>query len=555
MMPEWLRTYHRRLLPGDLCAGVIVALMLVPQGMAYALVAGLPPVLGIYAAMLPALAYAVIGTSMTQSVGPMAITSLMTGAALAGLAPTASPLYVTLAAQMALMVGGVLLLCGVLRLGFLASFLSRPVMSGFTNGAALVIASGQLRELLGGSYTQVHVPSLILGALVLALLWGIKEWGAALLKFAGLRGLALDIGPRLLPLAVVFAAAAAVVLWRLESHGIRIVGEVPKGLPSLVAPLSHAHWQTLLNPALLMAFIVFISSMSAAQALAERRHERLRTDRELLGLGLANVASALSGSLPVTGSISRSAVNFAAGANTPLASVISALLLALLLLLPTGWLAPLPIPALSAMIIIAVLGMMDWQTLRFAWRYDRAEAAALLVTMTGVIVAGVEAGVVLGVVLSLASLLWKASRPHMAVIGRLPGSEHFRNVDRHAVSTLPNLLMVRIDAGLFFGNIEAVGERLEQELRLRPNTRELVLVLSAVNGIDTTAVQWLLDCNRRFAQRQVRLHLAEVKGPVMDKLKHSDLPDKLSGQVFLSSAEAFDLLAENADSSKTKKAT
>ncbi|HAT31043.1 MAG TPA: sodium-independent anion transporter [Janthinobacterium sp.] len=534
----WLRQYRRPMLAGDLTAGIVVAMMMIPQGMAYALVAGLPPVVGIYSSILPPIAYALFGSSMTQSVGPMAIVSLMTAAALAPLAAPGSALYVVLAGQLAFIGGVALLLCGLLRLGFMANFLSRPVISGFSNGAALVIMVGQVPTLLGATPPRLHLPSALLGLGSLLALWLAKRYLGALLRRCGLKPLAADLGARLAPMLLVIVGTALVAAFDLAGAGVLTTGHVPSGLPSLNLATSSHHWRALLSPAMLIAFIVFLMSMSAAQTLAHKRGEKLHTNRELLGLGAANLASALSGGFPVTGSMSRSAVNFSAGANTPLASVITAVLLALALVAPTGWLALLPLPVLAATIIFAVFGMLDAATLRQAWRYDRGDALALLATMAGVLVFGVEAGVVIGVLLSMGTLIWRASRPHIAVLGRIGESEHYRNIERHPAVTLPHVLVLRIDSGLFFGNVDAVGARIEEELRARPAVRHLVLVLSAVNQIDSTALSALLELNRALSGRGLRLHLAEVKGPVLDRLRHSSLLKELSGQMYLSTALA-----------------
>jgi len=544
-MLQWLQQYRRAMLPGDISAGIVVAMMMIPQGMAYALVAGLPPVAGIYASIVPPVLYALFGTSSTQSVGPMAIVSLMTASSLAPLAAPGSALYGVLAAQLAFLSGAVLLACGLLRIGFLANFFSRPVMSGFTIGSAIVIAWGQVRPLLGigRDFMAPHGASAALGLASLLLLFAARAWLAPLLRRLGLPPTAADIGAKLAPMAVVVGATLAVAAWGLDRFGVATTGAVPAGLPGLNLATSGAHWEQLLKPALLIGFMVFLISMSGAQALALKRPEKLGSNRELIGLGAANIGSALSGGFPVTGSISRSAVNFAAGANSQLASLVTAGLLALALVAPTGWLALLPLPTLAATIIVAVLGMLDLSTLRTAWRYDRADAAALLATAGGVLVFGVEAGVVIGVALSIGALIWRASRPHIAVLGRIPGSEHFRNVDRFSTDTAPGLLMLRIDAGLFFGNVEAVTERIEEELAARPGTRHLVLVLSAVNAIDTTALFGLAELNTSLHQRGVLLHLAEVKGPVMDRLKQSELLEALHGEVFLSAATAWQRLA------------
>jgi SulP family sulfate permease len=517
--------------------------MLVPQGMAYALVAGLPPVAGLYASILPPLVYALFGSSMTQSVGPMAIVSLMTGAAIAPLAGGAPGLHGVLAAQLALVAGVVLLLCGLLRLGFLANFFSRPVMSGFTVGSSLVIAWGQVKPLLGGPMQHPHLPSAILGLASLALLMLARSHLARLLKRLGMAASAADVLSKLAPMVVVLAATAAVAAYGADgTHGIRLTGPVPAGLPQLNLATSPSHWRELLQPGLLIGFVVFLMSMSAAQTLAQKRGEKLVSNRELVGLGAANVASMVSGAFPVTGSLSRSAVNFAAGANTPLASVISAVLLAVALLLPTGWLALLPLPTLAATIIVAVLGLLELDTLRTAWRYDRGDALAWLVTCVGVLALGVEAGVIVGVVLSMGTLIWRASRPHIAVLGRIPGTEHFRNVDRYAATRSEAVLILRIDANLFFGNVEAVNERIEDELRAHPATRHLVLTMLAVSSIDTTALFALSELNAGLRARGIGLHLAEVKGPVMDRLRDSTLLDSLNGKLFLSTAMASDYL-------------
>ncbi|WP_313705893.1 sulfate permease [Massilia sp.] len=547
-MLDWLRHYRRAMLPGDISAGLVVAMMMIPQGMAYALVAGLPPVVGIYASIVPPVLYALFGTSSTQSVGPMAIISLMTASALAPLAPAGSALYATLAAQLALISGAVLLLCGLLRIGFIANFFSRPVMSGFTIGSSIVIALGQLPALLGAKLPDVHLPSAALGIGSLLLLLFARSRLAPLLRRLGMPATAADIGAKLAPMVVVLGSTALVPLLGLQALGVHTTGSVPTGLPILALETSSSHWQALLQPALLIGFMVFLISMSGAQALALKRAEKLYSNRELVGLGAANLGSALTGGFPVTGSFSRSAVNYAAGANTQLASLITAALLALALVAPTGWLALMPLPTLAATIIVAVLGMLDTTTLRTAWRFDRADAAALVATAGGVLALGVEAGVVIGVALSMGALIWRASRPHIAVLGRIAGTEHFRNIARHAAETVPGLLMLRVDAGLFFGNVDAVNERIEDELAAHPGTRDLVLVLSAVNEVDTTALFALTELNASLGARAIVLHLAEVKGPVMDRLKQSDLLARLNGQVFLSTAMAWDALSNNKSS-------
>jgi len=541
-MLQWLRSYRREALAGDVGAGFIVAMMMIPQGMAYALVAGLPPVAGLYASILPPIIYAMFGSSMTQSVGPMAIVALMTGAIITPLAPGSPGLHAVLAGQLALIAGVVLLLCGLLRMGFLAGFFSRPVMSGFTVGSSLVIVHGQLKPLLGASFPHMHLPSAALGIGAIVLLVLARSYLSPLLQRLGMKASKADIASKLAPMLVVLGATALVAMFNLAGQGVAVTGAVPSGLPQLNLATSSQHWYALLKPGLLIGFIIFLISMSAAQTLAQKRNEKLVSNHELIGLGAANIASMVSGGFPVTGSLSRSAVNFAAGAVTPLASIVCAVLLGLALIAPTGWLALMPLPVLAATIIVAVLGMLELDTLRTAWRFDRADALAWAVTCIGVLVLGIEAGVVVGVVLSMGTLIWRASRPHIAVLGRIAGTEHFRNIERYPAETQPEMLMLRVDSNLFFGNVEAVTERVEDELRTHPTARDLLLVMSAVNSIDTTALFALSELNLSLKRRGIGLHLAEVKGPVMDRLRDSSLPDTLNGKIFLSTAIAADFL-------------
>jgi SulP family sulfate permease len=423
-------------------------------------------------------------------------------------------------------------------------------MSGFTIGSSLLIAFDQLPTLLGAAAISLHADVNLAGAALglgaLALLVLARRYGSRILQRCGLGESAAGVGARLAPMLLVLGSIVLVAGLELDRLGVRVIGQVPAGLPRLNLAASAAHWQLLLKPALLVGFMCFLISMSGAQALAARRGEKLHTNAELVGLGAANLGSFLSGGFPVTGSLSRSAVNFAAGANSQLAGVVAAALLGSALVLPTGWLALLPLPVLAATIIVAVLGMLELSLLRTAWRYDRADALALLATAGGVLLLGVEAGVVVGLLLSLGAMIWRESRPHIAVLGRIAGTEHFRNVERYPAETRAGVLLLRVDAGLFFGNVEAVNARVEEELAARPGTHDLVLVLSAVNAVDTSALLGLLELNAALARRGVRLHLAEVKGPVMDRLKQSALLGCLSGQLFLSTANAWDALENQA---------
>lgn len=520
-MPDWLRNYRRGMLAGDLGAGLLVALMLLPQGMAYAMVAGLPPVLGLYASIVPALVYALVGSSASLSVGPMALTSLVTATALAELGPASGLGAPALAAQLTLLCGAVLVLCALLRLGFLCALLSRPVLGGFTAGAALLVAAGQVEALLGAPPAW---PSAALGLGTLLALYGARFCLPAQLA-------------RLAP-ALLLALAAALVAWAgLDRAGVAVLGALPAGLPAPGLLLQPALWPQLLPSALLLAFVVFVSGHSSAMVLAQRRGERIDDGRELLGQGLANLASAFTAGLPVSGGLSRSALNHAAGARSQLAGVITALLLALVLLLPNGWLSLLPLPALAATILFAVLGMLDLDGLRQAWRYDRRDAGVWLATAACVLALGVEEGVLAGVLLSLGGHLARSGRPHIAVLGRMADGETFRNVLRHAVETRPHLLVLRVDASLFFGNAAAVVGRVEE--LVTPAVRELVLDMSAVNGVDLSALVALGELNRGLAARGVRLHLSAIKGPVLDRLRRARLLDELGGELFDTTGQAY----------------
>jgi len=557
-LPAWLRSYQPAWLAGDLTAGLIVTVMLIPQSLAYAMLAGLPPEVGLYASILPIVAYALLGSSMTMAVGPVAVVSLMTASALQPLAAAGSAEYVALAVQLSLISGAMLLVFGALRLGFLAHFLSHPVISGFITGSAVLIAVGQLKYILGvkvaGSdvletlvgllealpQTQPATMAIGVGGLLFLLL--ARRYLAPVLTRLGMPAKIAELMSKLAPMVAVIVSTAVVALFKLnETAGVSVVGNIPQGLPQLSLSLpGMSTLGQLWLPALLITLLGFVESVSVAQSLALKRQQRIQPNRELFGLGAANVASALSGGYPVTGGFSRSIVNFAAGANTPLAGVISAALMALVIAALTGLFYYLPHAVLAATIIVAVTSLIDVQTLKQAWHYDRADALSLLATAMGVVALGVEAGILTGVVLSLGVLVWRSSHPHMAVVGRMPGTEHFRNIERHAVRTVPGLLALRVDESLFFANATVLEDRIEGLLAQDPSLRRVLLICSAVNQIDTTALGVLTQLERSLADRNIEFMLAEVKGPVMDRLRSTDLGQRLQGKVFLSVHEAFE---------------
>ena len=559
-IPGWIRQYPRPKLGADLAAGLIVAILVIPQSLAYALLAGLPPQAGLYVSIFPVIAYALLGSSMVQAVGPVAITAIMTYSVLSPLATPGSPEYIVLAAVLSLLSGAMLLACGVLRLGFLSQLLSRPVISGFISGSAVLIMISQTKYLIGisvsgsnssevvldllGKLGDSHLPTVLIGMSALALLIFVRYGLSTLLARLGIGAGRAAFVVRLMPLVIVLAGTALVVWKNLDtSYGVAVVGSVVSGIPGFEFFMPrYDNLKLLIVPAFVMTLIGMVQSITMAQALAIKRRERVDANAELVGLGAANVVAAFYGGMPVGGGLSRSAVNVAAGAQTPLASIVSALAMIAVVAGAAQWFERLPLAVLAASIMMAAYSMIDYKALRLAWAYDRADALALLGTAGGVLVFGLEIGIGLGIVLSMATLLLRVSSPHIAVVGRIHGSEHFRNVDRHQVETIPGVLFIRIDERLFFGNLAAVELRLNQELQKIDAVTDLVLVMSAVNLMDTTAVEVFSELNAELASRQIRLHLAEVKGPVQDRLQRATLWKSLSGQVFLSANEAYEAL-------------
>ncbi|GAA6132215.1 SulP family inorganic anion transporter [Halopseudomonas sabulinigri] len=556
-MLAWVRHYRRAWLSGDLTAGLVLSIMVIPQSMAYAMLAGMPVQVGLYASLLPLLGYALFGSSMSMSVGPVAVTGLMTATLLAPLASIGSPDYLQLAVWLALLSGGMLFVLGLLRLGFLANFLSHPVISGFISGAAILILFSQLPSLLGREslphglrelVREWHlVNTLVLGMGLAALAWLLyaRSWMAGHLRGLGLPGALATLLARLAPIVVVVVAVWATWYFDLAAHGVPVVGHLPAGLPALVwSTPGLGDLRQLLLPAALISLVTFVESVSIAQSLARRKRQSINPDRELLGLGAANLGSAVTGGFAVAGGFSRSSVNIEAGANTPVAGVIAALIIGLILLTVAPLFAYLPLVMLAAVIMVAVTPLIDVRSLIRAWRYDRAEGLTLLSTLLGVLILGVEGGIILGVCWSIVAQLWRGSRPHVAVIGRVPDTHYFRNTKRHLVETVPQLLALRIDENIFFANTKAVEQAIYQALADYPDTREVLLILSAVNHIDSTGLDMLSELTEGLNERGIHLHLAEVKGPLMDHLEHTDWITRQVDQLFPSTHIAFNTLAE-----------
>lgn len=561
-MARWLPAYDQRDLPGDVTAGIIVAIMLVPQSMAYALLAGMPPQAGLYASIVPLMLYAVFGSSRALAVGPVAIVSLMVASALAPLANPGSAEYVGLALTLALMSGAILVALGALRVGFVVNFLSHPVLAGFTSAAAIVIGFSQLKDLLGISLPGTHfVPELVWQALaksgqinVATVLIGgasiaMLVWRAEITARLQERGLVTPAiaahVPRAMPLVVVGLFTALTGLLGLATWaGVKVVGAIPIGLPPIaLPPLGLAQIQSLVVPALLISLVGFLESVSVAKSLASRKRQVIEPNQELIGLGAANIGAALTGGFPVTGGFSRSVVNFSAGANTPLASLITAGLIVVAILALTPLLYHLPRAVLAGIVVVAVANLVDFASFRRAWAYDRADGASYLGTFAAVLMLGVDAGIMVGIALSLALHLWRTSKPHIAIVGRVGETEHFRNVRRHPVTTDPRILLMRIDESLYFANAAFLEERVLEAVAGQPVLEHFVLICSAVNLIDASALETLEDLRQRLSILGITMHLAEVKGPVMDRLADTGLIHDLApGRVFLSTHEALSAL-------------
>lgn len=542
-------------------AAVIVTIMLIPQSLAYALLAGLPPQVGLYASIAPLIAYTIFGTSRTLAVGPVAVISLMTAAAASQVATQGSPEYIAAALALAVMSGAILLVMGLLRLGFLANLLSHPVVSGFITASGILIALSQLKHVLGIRASGDTLPEMvqtlaenagaanpatvIIGLLSLTFLFWVRKGLKPLLLRLGLQARPADLLAKAGPVLAVAVAILAVVALQLERGGVAIVGVIPTGLPPISAPLVDLGlWQSLLVPALLISIIGFVESVSVAQTLAAKRRQRIDPDQELVGLGMSNIAAGFSGGYPVTGGFARSVVNFDAGAETPAAGAYTAVGIAAAALFLTPLLYNLPIAVLAATIIVAVLSLVRFEGIREVWRYSKSDFAAMAGTIGVTLTAGVEAGVITGVSVSLALYLWRASRPHAAIVGLVPGTEHFRNIHRHKVETAPNVLTLRVDESLTFVNARWLEEKVLELVAESKAVKHFVLMCSAVNEIDSSGLESLEAINRRLHDAGVKLHFSEVKGPVMDRLKRSDLLKELTGEVYLSQFKAFVDLAE-----------
>lgn len=552
----WGKNYGRASLTNDLIAAIVVTLMLIPQSLAYAMLAGLPPQVGLYASMLPLIAYTIFGTSRTLAVGPVASGSLMTAVAVGNIAAQGSFDYYLAAISLAFISGLILVVMGFFRMGFLANFLSHPVISGFVIASGILIAAGQLKHILGvrGSgqnlieislglipqLGKISQPTLLVGVAVICYLVLMRMHLKSLL-------LRLGVNPRVAGIMLKSSPVLAVVIttlvsWRysLDAIGVRIVGSIASGLPPFTMPSFDPDlWRSLAGSALLISVIGFVESVSVAQTLAAKRRQRIIPDQEMIALGTANIASALSGGFPVNGGFARSVVNFEAGAETPAAGAFTAIGITAAIIFLTPILFFLPQATLAATIIVAVLSLIDPGVIKRTWIYSKSDFAAMLATIMLTLLEGIVIGILSGVALSLLIHLYRTSRPHFAIVGQVPGTEHFRNILRHKVVTSLTVLNLRVDESLYFPNARFLEDTVQNLVAQNPAIRHVVLMCAAVNSIDASGLESLEAINARLRDSDVKLHCSEIKGPVMDQLQRSHFLEELTGKVFLSQYEAF----------------
>ncbi|MEW6476016.1 MAG: solute carrier family 26 protein [Actinomycetota bacterium] len=538
---DWLPGYGRGDLKGDFVAGLTVGAMLIPQSMGYALLAGLPPQVGLYSAVLPLVVYAAIGWSRQLGVGPTAISSLLTSAGLAHLSGGDPALTVELAAALAVMVGLMRIALGVGRLGFMVSFLSRPVLSGFTSAAAILIAASQLKYLLGidleqgervhrivaeaaGRLDEVQGAALAVGLGGIALLAAVRRW---LPSWPG-------------ALIAVAAATGAVIAFDLEDHHVSVVGDIPGRLPSIGVPTAgFDHLGDLVPTALAITMLGFVESIAIAKVFAQRHRYTIKPNRELVALGASTVAAGLSHGYPVSGSFSRTAVNAVSGARTQMAGIISAGVVALTLAVLTPLFRPLPHAVLASVVIMAVARLVDVGEARRLWTVKRSDFWLLTLAFAGTLAFGVELGLGISVVASLAVVLRQTTRPHIAVLGRIPGTTQFRNVERSpSAVTTAGVVVVRVDAPLYFANLDYLREKLatleeEQDGRMRV----LVLDATSVTELDSSADTALVEIADDLARRDIELYLAGVKGRLLDVMRRSGSYEHLGADHFFLSAD------------------
>ena len=531
-----IQTYDQETFKGDLTAGVTVAIMLIPQGMAYALLAGMPPVYGLYASIIPVLIYAILGSSRQLAVGPVAMVSLLIVAGVGELADAGSDRFIHLAIMTALGVGTVQFLMGVFRMGFLVNFLSHPVLSGFTSAAALIIGASQLSNLLGldlerskqvheiliGAYQNIGNINLITAAIGIGSVVSImmlKKWKKTFPS----------------ALFVVVAGTLITAFFGLNTMGVSIVGNVPDGLPSLQMPgLSLGDFRSLLPIILVISLVSYMESIAVAKAIANKRGYKVDANQELIALGGANLGGAFFQSFPTTGGFSRTAVNDQSGAKTTLASVITAVLIGITVLFLTPLFYYLPSAVLAAIIMVAVAGLFDAEEMVHLWETEKKDLAMLSVTFLATLFLGIEEGIGIGVLLSLIMVIYTSTRPHSTELGRLGDTQNFRNTDRYPeAKTEPGILIFRFDSNLYFANVEHFRESIEEKVNERGQKLSVVILdASAINNVDSTGMHALSELIKFLRTRGIAFYLAGVIGPVRDKLKRSGITETMGEENF-----------------------
>ncbi len=551
----WLKNYQREWWKGDLSAGLTVGVMLIPQGMAYAMLAGIPPINGLYAVTLPLMVYAIMGTSRQLAVGPVAMVSLLTATGVGAIAEMGTTAYLELAVMLAFIVGLVQFLLGVFRMGFLVDLLSHPVISGFTSAAALIIGFSQLKHLLGIQLASshhvheiiwsaiqhiggTHLPTLLLGLAGIGLILGAKKINKAL------------PGPLL---AVVFGVLA-VWLMGLDAQGVKIVKEVPSGLPTLLLPsLEWTSFKALLPTALTISLVGFMESIAVAKAVQKRhKNYEVMPNKELIALGAANFAATLVQSYPVTGGFSRTAVNDQAGAKTGMASIISALLIVVTLLFLTPLFYYLPNAILASVIMVAVFGLIDWKEAKHLWHVDRSDFWMLAVTFVATLGLGIELGIGFGVGLSLAVLIYRAMRPHLAQLGRIPGTPHYKNISRFEnLEEQDDTLIIRFDGPLFYGNLGFFKAQMQQMIDKKSVAlRTIILSGESISSLDSSALQLLRDIVKEQSDKNRRVIFTGLIGPVRDIMRKDHLTELIGeDNFFLTVQEAMNSLVPKANPS------
>lgn len=561
---SWLKVYNKATFLDDAIAALVVSMMLIPQSLAYAMLAGLPPQAGLYASLLPLIAYALFGSSGPLSVGPFAITSIMTATALAALFANShySPEQMMIAASMLALCSGLFLLVfGIFRLGFLTNFISFPVVTGFISASAIIIASSQFSTILGipldsdnffqtlkgvfQQLDQVHLVTLLFTLVLIVFLYWVPKLLRNFIYASSHSSLLADSLSKITPVLAIVISSFIVYCFDLTQYGIHIIGDIPNGLPSFVLPnwqaleFSQQDWKALLNSALLISIIGFISSLSAAQTFAAKQRQRINPNQEAIALGVANLTSGFSSAFPVSASLSRSAVSFTAGAKTPAASALTAISIFLCCLFLTPYLYYLPTVTLAAMILLAVTNLFDLAAMKRTFTYSREDFSALFITFILTLTQGLEWGLIAGILSSIILHLYRTSSPHSALLGQVPNTEHFRNIQRHNVITDETIISLRIDASLYFANARFLADKVNQIVAEHPKARHLILTCSAINDIDASAVESLISVNQYLKEAEIDFHLSEVKGPVMDRLQRSDFIANLTGNIYLSHHHAW----------------